>query len=111
MINREVSCALLEERGAYVVAVEDGRQAVEAFADAAEGFFDAVLMDVHMPVMGGVEAIGLIRAMDRGDSRCVPVFVLTADCSPREEAALTDAGASGFLLKPLDVARLAALIA
>ncbi len=106
-LNREIACAILEERGVLVAAVEDGKLALEAFEESAEGSVDAVLMDLHMPVMGGIEAVRRIRALDRADARAVPVFALTADYSPAEEAAMREAGVDRPLLKPLNMGLLA----
>ncbi len=106
-LNMEITCALLEERGAHVTPVENGQLALEAFADSAEGSFDAVLMDLHMPVMGGIEAVRRIRALDRADAQAVPVLALTADYSDDEARAMREVGVNAPLLKPLNMDLLA----
>jgi len=60
-------------------------------------------MDMHMPVMGGIEAVRRLRALDREDARTVPVFALTADYSAEEGREMRDAGVDRPLLKPLDM--------
>ena len=102
-LNREIACVVLEEHGANVVQAQNGADALEAFANSAEGFFDVVLMDLHMPVMGGIEAARRLRALDRPDAADVPVFALTADFSPEEGSEFGQAGIDTPLLKPLNV--------
>ena len=110
-INMEVSKAILEERGADITPAEDGKQALDAFASSTPGYFDVVLMDMHMPHMGGLEATEAIRSLDREDARTTPVFALTADCSDEERRAMEEAGMTGVLMKPLNVKLLAAELA
>ncbi|MBR3690145.1 MAG: response regulator, partial [Eggerthellaceae bacterium] len=110
-INMEVLRAILEDRGARVTPAENGQIAVNAFAESDSGFFDVVLMDMHMPLLDGLEATRLIRALDREDARTTPVFALTADCSDEEAQAMEAAGANGVLTKPLNVKLLAKEIA
>ncbi|MBQ3106336.1 MAG: response regulator [Eggerthellaceae bacterium] len=102
-LNREIACVLLEERGAAVTPVENGQEALRAFERSAQNFFDAVLMDMHMPVMGGIKAVRHLRALDREDARTVPVFALSADYSAEEGREMRDAGVDRPLLKPLDM--------
>ncbi len=106
-LNMEITCVLLEERGAHVTPVENGQLALDAFEGNAEGSFDVVLMDLHMPVMDGIEAVRRIRALDRADAYAIPVFALTADYSPADEQAMQEAGVNTPLLKPLNMDLLA----
>jgi PAS domain S-box-containing protein len=97
--NRVVVNLILESIGADLVEVEDGAQAVEAFE---AGCFDVVLMDMQMPVMDGLTAIGLIRAFEarKGLSR-TPVLVLSANALPEHVQAARAAGADGHVAKPI----------
>lgn len=101
--NRFVATCLLEGLGHTVTGVEDGAQAVAA-ADAAP--FDIVLMDMMMPVMGGLEATRLIRTR-----HTVPILGLTASDSDADRNACMAAGMNGFVTKPINAARLAQAMA
>ena len=80
----------------------DGRQAVEAFAASPEGFYDAILMDVMMPVMDGCDAARAIRALDRPDAKTVPIFAMTANAFAEDRQKALAAGMTDHLTKPLD---------
>ena len=79
LINAEIIKQILSMKDMTVDHAENGRQALEMFADSEMGFCDAVLMDVRMPEMDGLEATAAIRALDRPDARSVPVIALTAN--------------------------------
>lgn len=102
-LNREIAQELLQSFGAQVEAVENGLACVERFASTGPDFFDLILLDVHMPVMGGHEAARQIRAMVRADAATVPILAMTADVFAEDIQAAMDAGMSGHLAKPLDV--------
>jgi len=101
-INREIAVALLEKKGYTVDVAEDGRQAVDKFAASEENSFDAVLMDIRMPVMDGLEAARNIRAMKRGDAKDVPIIAMTANAFDEDVQASMDAGMNVHLAKPID---------
>jgi PAS domain S-box-containing protein len=110
-VNRLVACATLEQWGVQVVQVSDGAQAVAAVARASrtppEGpAFDAVLMDLQMPVMSGFDATRAIRA--RADSQRLPIIALTAAALETERAQALAAGMNDFITKPIDAERLRA---
>jgi len=97
--NREVVRLILESAGVELIAVEDGAQAVEAFK--AESF-DAVLMDIQMPVMDGFTAVRLIRDHERETgARRTPILVLSANVMPEHLAGSAEAGADDHLPKPI----------
>jgi signal transduction histidine kinase len=106
-INQAVARALLEAAGAAVEAAGNGAEALERLRLEP---FDLVLMDVHMPVMDGVEAVGRIRA-GQGGAADVPVIALTADGLPGEEQRLKGLGFDGLQPKPIQPAELFACIA
>lgn len=102
-INAEILAELLELEGASCEIVENGHLAVERFRRAAEGEFDAILMDVQMPVMNGHEAARAIRLLERDDARCVPIIAMTANAFAEDEKAALDAGMDAHVAKPLDM--------
>ena len=110
-LNLEIAQFLLEEEGAKVVAARDGQQAVDAFAASEVGHFDAVLMDVMMPVMGGYEATRTIRALDRADAGTVPIIAMTANAFAEDKIHAREAGMNEHVSKPLDIKLLVETIA
>ncbi len=102
-INAEILAELLDMEGASCELVENGQLAVERFQDAAEGEFDAILLDVQMPVMNGHEAARAIRALDRPDARRIPIIAMTANAFAEDEKAALAAGMDAHVAKPLDV--------
>ncbi|NIP74409.1 MAG: response regulator [Gammaproteobacteria bacterium] len=96
-INRKLAVTLYRERGAHVVEAENGEQAVQR---AAEREFDLILMDIHMPVMSGVEAANRIRIMQHG-RRHTPIVALTANALPEERDRLLCSGLDDCLIKPM----------
>jgi two-component system, sensor histidine kinase len=101
-INQAVARAVLEAAGVDVECVSDGAQALERLRVEA---FDLVLMDVHMPIMDGVEAVGRIRDGQAGRAD-VPIMALTADAMPGEEARLKTLGFDALQHKPVQPAAL-----
>ena len=97
MVNREVARALLNGAGHAVELVADGAQAVDA---ALAEDWDAVLLDVHMPVMDGLTAARRIRAAGSRRGR-VPILAVTASATPAEVAACLAAGMDAHVEKPL----------
>ena len=85
-----------------VTGVPDGKAGVEAFAASDAGWFDAVLMDLRMPVMDGISAAGAIRALDRSDAKKVPVLAVSADTFPEDVERCRMAGMNGHIAKPID---------
>ena len=102
-INAEILAEILQMEGAGCEIVENGRLAVERFACAAEGEFDAILMDVQMPVMNGYEATLAIRALNRSDAGQIPIIAITANAFAEDEKAALDAGMNAHVAKPLDM--------
>jgi signal transduction histidine kinase/DNA-binding response OmpR family regulator len=102
-INSEILREVLSIEGADCEIVENGQQAVERFARAAENEFDAILMDVQMPVMNGYEATRAIRALKRKDAGEIPIIAMTANAFAEDEKEALDAGMNVHLTKPIDV--------
>ena len=105
-INAEIMTCLLEDKGALVQRVGDGRAAVEALSSAAAGAFALVLMDVQMPVMDGVEATRAIRGLDHPDAKRIPIIGLSANAFREDIEYALKNGMNGYLAKPIDLDRL-----
>ncbi|MCL2504442.1 MAG: ATP-binding protein [Coriobacteriia bacterium] len=101
-INRLIVTAWLDGVGANIVFATNGREAVDAYVSAGKGFFDLVLMDIQMPVMDGVEATKMIRAMPCEDAKEVPIFAMTANAFDEDRRLAIRAGMSGHISKPFD---------
>ena len=89
--------------GASCQIVENGQLALECFQQAAPGEFDAILMDVQMPVMNGYDATRAIRALDRGDAGTIPIIAMTANAFAEDEKAALDAGMDVHVPKPIEI--------
>uniref|UniRef100_UPI0040279D11 ATP-binding protein n=1 Tax=Gemmiger formicilis TaxID=745368 RepID=UPI0040279D11 len=103
-LNSEIATALLEEQGASITAVENGRLALEAIRNAAPHTYDAILMDVMMPEMNGLEATRCIRAFEgKGPGESTPIIAMTANVFADDVKACLDAGMNSHIGKPLDM--------
>ena len=100
-INAEIMMMVLAVRGIEADLAENGKIAVEKFAASEPGYYDAVLMDMRMPEMDGLEATRRIRAMDRADSKEVPVIALTANAFDEDVQRSLQAGLNAHLTKPV----------
>ena len=85
-----------------VTTARNGQQAVDTFAAAAPGSFDAILMDVMMPVMDGYEATRTIRRLDRPDAGSIPILAMTANAFTEDRRRAYEAGMNEHLTKPLE---------
>ncbi len=102
-INCEIVEFMLKDAGAEVVTANDGKAAVDVFAQSAPGTFDCVLMDLMMPVMSGYEATRVIRGLDRSDAKTVPIIALSANAFEEDVTMAKDAGMNEHLAKPVDM--------
>ena len=102
-LNAEVAEILLEDEGAIITMVTDGQQAVELFNNNPEGTFDAILMDIMMPVMNGYEATKMIRSLDREDAKTIPIIAMTANAFTEDRIRAKEAGMDEHVAKPVDV--------
>lgn len=105
-LNREIALTLLENRGVVVTEAVNGLEALEAFRNAEPGTFDVILMDVMMPVMGGIQAAEEIRALERSDAKTIPIIAMTANAFAEDVERTKAAGMNEHLSKPLDVNQL-----
>lgn len=110
-LNREIAVTILEEAGVLVVSAENGRAAADIFAQSEVGSFDAILMDIMMPVLDGLQAAEEIRRMKRADAAVVPIFAMTANTFEEDRKKSAAAGMNGHLTKPLDIELLFEILA
>lgn len=110
-LNLEIVQFMLEESGAAVETASNGREAVERFTESPCNYYDAVLMDVMMPVMDGYEATRQIRALDRADAGTIPILAVTAHAFVEDIAKCKAAGMNEHLAKPLDMNKMITAIA
>ena len=109
-MNREIAVALLNREGLEVVTAENGAEGVRAFAASAEDEYRAILMDIRMPVMDGIEATVAIRELDRPDASTIPIIAMTADAFADDVRRCLDAGMNEHIAKPIDPSRLHAVL-
>jgi len=109
-INAEILSELMELEGVSCEIVENGLLAVERFRQSEPGTYDAILLDVQMPVMNGHEAARAIRALERPDAGRIPIIAMTANAFTEDERAALDAGMDAHAAKPLDMELLKKLI-
>ncbi len=102
-INAEILSEILEMEGADCEIAENGKLAVERFAQSAEEEFDAILMDVQMPVLNGYEATKAIRALKRSDAGQIPIIAMTANAFAEDEKEALAAGMDVHMAKPIDI--------
>ncbi|WP_051588739.1 PAS domain-containing hybrid sensor histidine kinase/response regulator [Ruminococcus sp. NK3A76] len=105
-INAEIMKKLLEIKEAKIDHAENGRIAVNIFAKSEKGYYDAVLMDVRMPEMDGLEATETIRALDRPDAKNIPIIAMTANAFDEDVQRSLQVGMNAHLSKPVDPERL-----
>ncbi len=101
-INREIAVLILEEEGFTIDTAENGQQAVDMIKSAEPHYYGAVLMDVQMPVMNGLDATRAIRALDDERAR-IPVIAMTANAFAEDIAAEREAGMNAHISKPFDL--------
>ena len=85
-----------------VELAENGRIAVDKFRDHGPGYYDAILMDLRMPEMDGLEAARTIRSMDREDAAAIPIIALTANAFDEDVQQSMQAGMNAHLSKPVE---------
>ena len=105
-INAEILMDLLDMEGISAEHAENGQLAVDMFSKAPEGHFAAILMDVRMPVMDGLEATRAIRALDRPDAKTIPIIAMTANAFDEDVQRSLQAGMTAHLSKPVEPDRL-----
>lgn len=109
-LNREIAEELLRSSGATVESVENGRLAVRRYQERPAGYYDVILMDLHMPEMNGYEATREIRRQPREDAAQIPIIAMTADAFAEDVQRCMEAGMTAHIAKPIVPETLIALI-
>ena len=102
-INAEILSELLDIEGATCEIVQNGQLVLERFEHAAPGEFDAILMDVQMPVMNGYEASEKIRLLNRDDAKDIPIIAMTANAFAEDVKDALNAGMNAHVAKPINM--------
>ena len=102
-LNREIVEAILMETGFIVDTAPDGTDAVAMMKQAEEYTYDAILMDVQMPIMDGYEATRTIRALPREDVKDIPIIAMTANAMEEDKEAALKNGMNAHIAKPIDI--------
>ncbi|MCI8708641.1 MAG: response regulator [Dorea sp.] len=102
-LNWEIAEELLGEIGFSMDRAENGKIGVEMFENSDIGFYDAILMDIRMPIMNGYEATETIRALDRADAAEIPIIAMTADAFSEDHKKCLEAGMNAHIAKPIDM--------
>ena len=109
-LNQEIAKAILEGKQARVTIADNGEAGVKMFLGSSIGYFDCIMMDIHMPVMDGYEATRSIRALNRSDAKTVPIIAMTADAFADDVQRCLDAGMNGHIAKPFEPQKLYLLL-
>jgi len=105
-LNQEIALALLSEKKVIIDVAENGQLGLEMFRKSAVGFYDAILMDIRMPVLNGYEATVEIRSLQRRDAGKVPIIAMTADAFKDDVQRCLNCGMNAHIAKPIDPKRL-----
>ena len=105
-LNMEISRSLMEINGMEVETAENGQVALDKFKSFPPGHFSAILMDIRMPVMDGLEATRNIRSLNRDDARDVPIIAMSANAFDEDKKRAFDVGINDYLVKPIDIGKL-----
>ena len=102
-LNAEIAETLLSDEGAVVTVAKDGLQAINIFKEKPEGSFDAILMDIMMPVMDGLTATKKIRTLNHPDAKKIPIIAMTANAFKEDKEKCLAAGMNAHLAKPIEI--------
>ncbi len=105
-LNQEIAIEILTEAGFKVDTADNGKAAVEKIAQAAEGAYDIVLMDIQMPIMDGYEATQRIRSLPSEWTKKLPILAMTANAFEEDRQNALEAGMDGHLAKPIDTVKM-----
>ncbi len=109
-LNAKIAEMLLTDAGAKVTLVKDGKQALEMFETNEPGTFDAILMDIMMPVMDGLTATREIRAITRTDAKQIPIIAMTANAFEEDAKKCLAAGMNAHIAKPFEIEKVKSAI-
>ena len=110
-VNREIATLILQESGFVLDTAENGKEAVDKVTASAPGDYDAILMDIQMPVMDGYEATRAIRGLEDPALADIPIIAMTANAFSEDKKAAEAAGMNGHIAKPIDVPSMMATLA
>lgn len=102
-LNWEIANELLQDIGLELDRAENGQVCADMFSKSAVGYYDAILMDIRMPVKNGYEATEIIRNMDRPDAASIPIIAMTADAFSEDVKKCLDYGMNAHMSKPIDI--------
>lgn len=109
-LNMEIAETLLRDAGFIVDRAENGYEALKLFNDSEPGTYDAILMDLQMPVMDGYTAASEIRSSSHPEAKSVPIIALTANAFAEDISKVMAAGMNDHVTKPIDFDRLLAAL-
>lgn len=109
-LNMEIANTLLESEGFIVENAYNGKEAVDRFFEKEKGYYSAILMDIRMPVMNGLDATKVIRKASREDASQIPIVAMTANAFDEDMKKSIESGMNGHLTKPLDMQKLLKLL-
>ena len=110
-LNIDMLQCILEDEGVTVLTATNGKEAVEVFEKSEVGSLDLILMDIRMPVMDGIEATKVIRAMDRADAKEICIMAVSANSKEADAEQSQEAGMNGHLNKPVEMGELFQVVA
>lgn len=106
-LNAEIASMIVQERGGLVVErAHDGKEGLDLFAQSERGYYDAILMDLRMPIMGGIDATKAIRALERRDAATIPIIAMTADAFVEDAENCLAAGMDAHVARPINPEKL-----
>ena len=108
-LNWEIAHEILTDAGFEVDWAENGQICVDKFKQSELGYYDAVLMDIRMPVMNGYDAAKALRALDRPDAK-LPIIAMTADAFSEDIQHCLECGMNEHVAKPIDIQKLMKLL-
>ncbi|MBQ7678127.1 MAG: response regulator [Lachnospiraceae bacterium] len=106
LINQEVAVGILEQEGATSDVADNGLEAIDKFKDSEPGKYDAILMDIHMPLMDGMEATRNLRILDHPDAKTIPIMAMSAEAFDESIEECLECGMNGYIRKPINVVEL-----
>ena len=109
-LNMEIAEFVLQNEGAEVSKAWNGEETVELYRKSESGEFEAILMDIMMPVMNGYEATKMIRSLDREDAKVIPIIAMTANAFTEDRLRAKEAGMNEHIAKPFDAKLLVKII-
>ena len=109
-LNWEILKELLSDIGMELDWAENGQICLEKFQKAEQGYYDAVLMDIRMPIMNGYEATEAIRVLDRQDAKEIPIIAMTADAFSEDIQRCLESGMNAHTAKPINLDEVVSLL-